>query len=137
MPASEEKPALPEWMAVENKYVRGEAGLEDLQRIGVPSSYTCPECNGALSKINDAVPPRYRCHTGHSFTARILSELQDQAIETALWSSLRALQEKSGMEKEMLREASSRQNTVEEKVHQQRLQKLQADIETLHTLLVK
>ena len=137
MPAAEERPTLPEWMEVENRYVRGEAGMEDLQRIGVPSSYTCPECNGALSKINDAVPPRYRCHTGHSFTAKILAELQDQTIETALWSALRALQEKAGMEKEMLQAASGRQNTEEEKGHLQRFEKLQADIDTLHALLVK
>ena len=136
MPAAEERPTLPEWMEVENRYVRGEAGIEDLQRIGVPSSYTCPECNGALSKINDAVPPRYRCHTGHSFTAKILAELQDQTIETALWSALRALQEKAGMEKEMLQDAESRQNTEEEKGHLQRFEKLQADIDTLHALLV-
>lgn len=132
-----ESPAVPEWIEVENNFVRGEAGMEDLRRIGVPSSYTCPECHGALLKITDAVPPRYRCHTGHSFTAKSLAELQDQAIESALWSSLRALQEKVGMERDMLQHACDHQNTEEEKVHVQRLQKLQADIDTLHALLIK
>ena len=41
------------------------------------------------------------------------------------------------MEKEMLQDAESRQNTEEEKGHLQRFEKLQADIDTLHALLVK
>ncbi|MES2130342.1 MAG: chemotaxis protein CheB [Pseudomonadota bacterium] len=125
-PASvHQKPGLPEWMAVENRYVQGAAGMEDLQRIGVPSGYTCPECSGALWKIKDAIPPRFRCHTGHSFTARVLAHLQDDTVETALWSALRALQEKLCMEQEMLGDATGPDH----------VQTLQAEIATLHALL--
>jgi two-component system chemotaxis response regulator CheB len=129
--------AAPTWMNVENRYVRGDAGMEDLQRIGVPSGLTCPECNGALWKINGAIPPRFRCHTGHSFSARVLSELQDQSVENALWSSLRALQEQVRLQQEMLQDASARQSMESKQRQLDRVQKLQADIETLHTLLAK
>jgi two-component system chemotaxis response regulator CheB len=131
----DDKPTPPEWLTVENRYVQGDAGVEDLQRIGAPSGYTCPECSGALWKIKDAIPPRFRCHTGHSFSARVLSELQDQTIETALWSSLRALQEKARMEQELLENASRRQEFELEQHHRYRAEKLQADIDTLRALL--
>ena len=135
--AAGSKPEPPAWMTVENNYVRGEGGIDALQRIGTPSGYTCPECNGALWKINGAVPLRFRCHTGHSFSARILADLQDQTVETALWSSLRALQEKVRMEQEMLEYASARLDPESEEHHRHRLGKLRADIETLHILLSK
>jgi hypothetical protein len=83
--------------------------LDELQSIGTWSGYTCPECHGALWKLSEAVPPRFRCHTGHSFTARVLSELQNGSVEATLWSSLRALQEKARMEQEMLDNSLSRQ----------------------------
>jgi two-component system chemotaxis response regulator CheB len=37
---------------------------------------------------------RYRCHTGHAFTLRTLQHAQGEATDEALWSALRALQEK-------------------------------------------
>ena len=128
---------VPEWVSVENRYVRAAAGIEDLQRIGKPSGYTCPECNGALWKISDAVPPRYRCHTGHSFSVRVLSELQNDAVETAIWSSLRALQEKARLEQEMGQDALAQQDVASASEHTQRAEKIQTDIDTLHSLLLK
>jgi two-component system chemotaxis response regulator CheB len=125
----------PEWMLVENHYVQGKGDMEQLQGIGKPSGYTCPECSGALWKINGAVPPRFRCHTGHSFSARVLAELQDQSVEAALWSSLRALQEKLRMEEEMLEHICNRQEDELENVHRNHIQKLETDIKTLRILL--
>lgn len=127
----------PAWMAVENRYVQGEGGMAELQRIGTPSGYTCPECNGALWKIDGAVPPRFRCHTGHSFSANVLAELQEQAVEAALWSSLRALQEKLRMEQEMATHVFGGRDGEPEANQRQHIEKLQQDIETLRRLLCK
>ena len=133
--AEPEKPALPEWIRIENRYVRGEAGMQELQQIGVPSGYTCPECGGALWKMSGGAPSRFRCHTGHSFSARVLSELQDQSVEAALWTSLRALQQKVRMEEEMLDGTSNGDNSAAQQKRHQRIEKLQADIATLQILL--
>ena len=133
--AAAKLPEPPEWINIENRYIQGGAGVSELQRIGVPSGYTCPECNGALWKISGAIPPRFRCHTGHSFSARVLSDLQDQTVETALWSVLRALQEKARMEQEMLQHAVARQDIESEGLHAHRIQQLKTDIEAMHALL--
>ena len=64
-------------------------------RLGEPSIYACPECHGVLLQMKDAVPPRFRCHTGHAYTLeRLLSEM-DEAIGETLWSAIRALDERA------------------------------------------
>ena len=75
--------------------------MAHLQQIGRPSRFTCPECNGTLWEI-EARPTRYRCHTGHGFTQRALRNAQIEAVDGALWSALRALQE----EEQILRETA-------------------------------
>lgn len=128
-------PAPPDWLVLENRYIRGAAGIAELQAIGAPTLYTCPECHGALWQIKDATPPRFRCHTGHSFSAWTLSQLQDQSVENALWSSLRALQERTGLDQELLGQAAARQDLAAAQRHADRIRKAEQDIATLHALL--
>jgi two-component system chemotaxis response regulator CheB len=68
--------------------------MEHLQAIGFPSTFVCPDCKGGLWEIRNTQPQRYRCHTGHAFTLRTLQHAQGEATDEALWSALRALQEK-------------------------------------------
>jgi two-component system, chemotaxis family, protein-glutamate methylesterase/glutaminase len=44
--------------------------------------------------VLDSRPQRYRCHTGHAFTARTLQDALTTAGDEALWNGLRALQER-------------------------------------------
>ncbi|MFM2085790.1 MAG: hypothetical protein RLZZ237_659 [Pseudomonadota bacterium] len=87
-------PEVPEWIAMENRFARGVGKMEHLQHIATPSTFTCPECQGTLWELHDQQPQRFRCHTGHSFTAQILGELQHEKAEDAIWAAVRALQEK-------------------------------------------
>ncbi|WP_259373291.1 chemotaxis protein CheB [Azohydromonas caseinilytica] len=73
--------------------------MDELRQIGVPSTLACPDCKGALWEIQGAHPPRYRCHTGHGFSLRSLAAVQQEATENALWSAVRALQEKELLRK--------------------------------------
>jgi two-component system chemotaxis response regulator CheB len=61
--------------------------------IGVLSPYTCPECHGVLSKIVDGDLSRYRCHTGHAFSADTLMASITEKIEESLYSALRSVDE--------------------------------------------
>lgn len=89
-------PATPPhgWIAIENRYARGVGNMEQLQKIATPSTFTCPECQGTLWELHEQPPQRFRCHTGHSFTAPVLGELQHEKAEDAIWAAVRALQEK-------------------------------------------
>lgn len=71
--------------------------LQRLKTIGVPSTFVCPDCGGTLFELNDKNPIRYRCHTGHAFTLRHLASAQEQVTDSALWTSLRTMQEKEAV----------------------------------------
>ena len=68
--------------------------MEHLQAIGKPSTFVCPDCHGSLWEVLDSRPRRFRCHTGHAFTARTLQEALATSGDEALWSGLRSLQER-------------------------------------------
>ena len=68
--------------------------VEHLQALGKPSTFACPDCHGTLWDVLDSRPQRYRCHTGHSFTARTLQETMTMASDEAVSNARRALQER-------------------------------------------
>jgi two-component system chemotaxis response regulator CheB len=68
--------------------------MDELEAIGRPSTFTCPDCHGSLWEIRESRPARYRCHTGHAFTAASLQHAQAEGTDEALWNAVRALQEK-------------------------------------------
>lgn len=60
---------------------------------GQLSLFTCPECHGVLWESVDGSLVRYRCHTGHAYSAASLLAEQDEKLEEALWAAYRALEE--------------------------------------------
>ncbi|MEC5406108.1 chemotaxis protein CheB [Paraburkholderia sp. MPAMCS5] len=75
----------------------GESGLvspQELDQIGERSALTCPSCNGALWRLRDDRPLRYRCHTGHAFSALSLEEASAQGADDAIWGAIRAVHER-------------------------------------------
>jgi two-component system chemotaxis response regulator CheB len=68
--------------------------MEHLPAIGHPSTFVCPDCQGSLWELDGTQPLRFRCHTGHGFSLRSLQKAQSDQTEAALWSAIRALQEK-------------------------------------------
>ncbi len=83
-----------EQVGLETKMARvRENDMNDMNRIGKLSPYTCPACKGSLWEVDDANVLRFRCHTGHAFTAEDLADSQDDGIENALYAAVRALEE--------------------------------------------
>ncbi|HZZ95023.1 MAG TPA: chemotaxis protein CheB [Usitatibacter sp.] len=68
--------------------------MEHLDKVGAPSAYVCPDCNGGLWEVAASRPRRFRCHTGHAFTLRTLQEAQSGATDMAMWNAMRGLEEK-------------------------------------------
>jgi two-component system chemotaxis response regulator CheB len=90
------RPPLTHDLAIETRIAMQdpprEAGVFEL---GEPSMLTCPECHGALLRLKRGVGLRFRCHTGHAYTAKaLLSELKE-STEAVLWNAARAVQETS------------------------------------------
>ena len=110
LPAADIAPALARW-AIEPAAVAGPfpvpSGLEVEARIAMddkaldqgvtdiaePSLYACPECHGVLMRVKGGGGLRYRCHTGHSYTADSLLAEMTEVIEGTLWAAVRSIQE--------------------------------------------
>lgn len=70
----------------------------DTEKLGEPSGYTCPDCNGSLVSITEG---NFRCQVGHAWTAEALLSARDNELEGALWIAVRSLQEKARLARDM------------------------------------
>jgi two-component system chemotaxis response regulator CheB len=61
--------------------------------FGALTPYTCPECHGVLSSLKDGDRARFRCHTGHAFSADSLLASVTENIEDSLYSAVRGVEE--------------------------------------------
>ena len=73
-------------------------------QYGETTALTCPECHGALRRITEGRLTRFRCHTGHGFTADALISGITHTTEEALWNATRALEEGVMLLDEMARQ---------------------------------
>lgn len=95
-PAAASPPA-PRQLVVEESVASGSGGMEALQAIGAPSAFSCPDCGGVLFKLRDKSLVRFRCHTGHAYSARSLTATHAEGSDATLWAGLRALHEKESL----------------------------------------
>lgn len=61
--------------------------------FGELTPYSCPECHGVLSKLQNGHIVRYRCHTGHAYSVDALMTTITEKIEDALYSAIRGMDE--------------------------------------------
>lgn len=55
-----------------------------LMRLGELTPYACPECHGVLSRLQNGDIVRYRCHTGHAYSADALLASITEKVEDSL-----------------------------------------------------
>jgi two-component system chemotaxis response regulator CheB len=82
--------------------------IESVEKIGRRSIFTCPECSGTMWELTDGDLLRFRCHVGHAFSAESLMAEQAETLEDALWSAVRALEEKVALARRLAQRARDR-----------------------------
>ena len=80
--------------------------LPDGRTIGSPSPYSCPDCGGVLNEVVDDAPVRFRCRVGHAYNAESLLRHQAHTFEEALWTALRAVEEREEVSQRLAGEAA-------------------------------
>jgi two-component system chemotaxis response regulator CheB len=70
----------------------------------VGTRFTCPDCGGVLFEQEEGGLTRFRCSIGHAFSIESLADGQAHALEGALWTAVRALEDRS----EILRQLGAR-----------------------------
>lgn len=61
--------------------------------MGELTPFTCPECHGCLVRLHEGQLLRFRCHTGHAYTASTLLASVSESVEEMLWQGMRGMEE--------------------------------------------
>lgn len=105
---------------------------EEIARLGEPVPMTCPDCGGSLWKLEHGNVLRFRCHTGHSFTADALFESSKHALEETLWVALRMMEER----KNLLSSMAIRGEGLWSVQQEERLEEIKSHINRLREFLL-
>ena len=71
--------------------------LTSVNALGEQVPFNCPGCGGVLWKMKEGSFLRYRCHTGHAYTAAALLAEQTNKIEETMWTALRMFEERRNL----------------------------------------
>jgi two-component system chemotaxis response regulator CheB len=80
----------------------GKTHISDMNaKLGLASGLTCPDCGGALWQVQEGSLVRFQCHVGHHYSPDSLLTQQDDRVEKALWTAVRALEERAELHRRM------------------------------------
>ena len=103
--------------------------------LGNPTPFTCPDCSGTLYEIHDGGAVRYRCRVGHAYSEDTLVQAQSDSVERALWTAVRALEERMALVEKLAGDARSRRHEGVAIMFEQRRQDIDRDIRAIHDLI--
>lgn len=70
---------------------------KELDMLGQPAPFTCPDCGAVLYQVRDTRLLRFRCTTGHAMTAEALLEKLDELREQVSWSAIRLTSQEAAL----------------------------------------
>ena len=137
-PVEEEGTPVSSEMEMESDMAELElTAMQSIERPGKPSGFACPECAGALWELQEGNVLRFRCRTGHAFSAGSLLAEQSEALEVALWSALRALEEKAALAHRMASRARDLNQPISAKRFAQQAHEYQQCAVLIRQMLLK
>lgn len=96
--------AVPKDVLIEAKIAeRVLSDLSSVNEVGEQVPFNCPGCGGVLWQVGKDTDLRFRCHTGHAYTAAYLLAEQTNKIEETMWTALRMFEERKNLLTEMAR----------------------------------
>jgi two-component system chemotaxis response regulator CheB len=110
--------------------------IESLDRPGVPSGFSCPDCHGVLFEIQEGGLHRYRCRVGHAWSPDSLIAQHDLALEGALWMALRTLEEKAALSAELAGRARAERQAMTAQRFAAQSEEIRGAAELIRRLLV-
>jgi two-component system chemotaxis response regulator CheB len=131
-----EEHEVPKDIELEAKITRRlTSNMEDIAKLGDFTPMTCPQCGGAMVKIESNNDARYRCYTGHTFTEKFLETEQLKRIEESIWVAIRMMEERKNLLLNMNSSLTS-QNHLDEGRRDERIEAMQLHIDTLRSALL-
>ena len=108
------------------------AGIAEEERMGELSPYNCPHCNGVLWEIEDGPLLRFRCHTGHAYSAEALAAAQEEALDRGLFDALRAHRGRVHLIRQMAQRTTGKTSRA---MFHDRAERLEEDAERLEEII--
>ncbi|OUJ72920.1 chemotaxis protein CheB [Hymenobacter crusticola] len=106
--------------------------VDDVRKLGHQVPISCPDCGGSLWQVDQGHVLRYRCHTGHSYTAESLLNRTQDSLEETLWVALRMMEER----KNLLTSMASRGQGLWSVQQEERVNEIKAHINRLREFLL-
>ncbi len=107
----------------------GRSTIPLMDQLGKRSALACPTCDGVLWEIAEGNGLRYRCHTGHAFSAELVNIALEDALSRALAVALRSFEERAEIARSLERQASRKTQISAAKMWQQRVAELEGEAE--------
>jgi two-component system chemotaxis response regulator CheB len=127
---------VPEEMDIEVKIAKEEDPLAaGVERLGEPAMVACPECHGVLMQVKEAGRRRFRCHTGHAYSAESLLAEISEGVEVAVWNALRSMQEGSILMRQMAAHAETAHDNGDGARLEARARELERQANELRTMV--
>lgn len=101
------------------------------------SALSCPACGGVLSQIRRGPPLRFRCQVGHAYTAEILVEEKEGAVDEAIRVALRIMEERVALTVKTAEEAHRSGRSAAALSLDQRLRESQSYVDILRQAIEK
>ena len=76
-------------------------------KLDQPVAVTCPDCGGALRRIELGTLTQFACHIGHIYTAEVVVAAQFAAMEWSLGAAMRSLSERGELCRQMAEKAQA------------------------------
>ena len=110
--------------------------LHEDDRPGRVSIFTCPECHGTLWEADERGIVRFRCRVGHVYSTESMLAAQTESVDRALWTALRALEERAALTHRLAEGAQQRGHTWVARAFEERAQAADGHAAVLRELLV-
>jgi two-component system, chemotaxis family, protein-glutamate methylesterase/glutaminase len=112
-------------------------GLPQRPAEGELVPFVCPECGGSLWESQHGRLTRYECHEGHAFSGELLLSEQSDAVEGALWSALRTLDENAELSRRIAARAREGRRFETAETFEQQARETAHRAEAIRRVLVK
>jgi two-component system, chemotaxis family, protein-glutamate methylesterase/glutaminase len=116
--------AVSERMKIEVEIAKENRAIDErIQDLFETSNFTCPECYGVLLQLKEGAILRFRCHTGHAYSAATLLEEGGGRVEGSLWGAVRSLEERILLLQQFAEHLESNNRSAEAAVLLQEIEK--------------
>jgi two-component system, chemotaxis family, protein-glutamate methylesterase/glutaminase len=100
--------------------------------MGELTTFSCPDCKGALVSIGEGEMIRFRCHTGHAYTASTLLAGVTVQVEEKLEEAMQGLEATDMLLRQIATHYQKNGNPASARLFQQKAEEIAAKAKVIH-----